>query len=211
MTRRPDTQAGFSLLETLLGLTLTAIIGMLMMGSFQMGARVWERERAPNRLGVEQLVLSQTAEWLSQAMPAKVRSVEDPVYTPFSGEANQITFEFASPVMGGTPGVYQVTLELVAGETCPQQTDLMLRSVRLAALSGEDAPEEATADSRRLMSCIEGGSFVFWDGLAGDQSTAWRGDWLEQTYLPGIVRLRSIGADGAERAILTQRLAFAQR
>ena len=211
MTRDPDPQAGFSLLETLLGLTLTAIIGMLMMGSFQMGARVWERERAPNRLGVDQLVLSQTAEWLSQAMPAKVRSVEDPAYTPFSGEANQITFEFASPAMGGTPGVYEVTLELVTGETCPQQTDLMLRSVRLAALSGEDAPEAEPADSRRLMSCIEGGSFVFWDGLAGEQSTAWRNDWLEQTYLPGIVRLRSIGADGAERAILTQRLAFAQR
>ena len=198
MTRDPDPQAGFSLLETLLGLTLTAIIGMLMMGSFQMGARVWERERAPNRLGVDQLVLSQTAEWLSQAMPAKVRSVEDPAYTPFSGEANQITFEFASPAMGGTPGVYEVTLELVTGETCPQQTDLMLRSVRLAALSGEDAPEAEPADSRRLMSCIEGGSFVFWDGLAGEQSTAWRNDWLEQTYLPGIVRLRSIGADGAE-------------
>ena len=33
MTRRPDSQSGFSLLETLLGLTLTAIIGMLMMGS----------------------------------------------------------------------------------------------------------------------------------------------------------------------------------
>lgn len=206
-----DSQSGFSLLETLLGLTLTAIIAMLMMGSFQMGARVWERERAPGKLGVEQLILSQTGEWLAQAMPAKVRSTEDPAYAPFSGEANRVTFEFASPAMGGTPGVYAVTLELVPNEACPQAADLMLRTSRLIATDGGEAPDPATADSRRLMSCVEGGSFVFWDGLASDPSTAWRGDWLEQTYLPGVVRLRSITADGAERAILTQRLVFAQR
>ena len=211
MTHRTDSQAGFSLLETLLGLTLTAIIGMLMMASFQMGARVWERDRAPSKLGVDQLVLSQTAEWLSQAMPAKVRSVEDPAYTPFSGEPTRVTFEFASPAMGGTPGIYEVTLELVQGEACPQQTDLMLRTVRLAAVESDEAPPQIPVDSRRLMACVEGASFVFWDALANDTSSAWRSDWREQTYLPGLVRLRTIGADGAERAILTQRLAFAQR
>lgn len=211
MMRAHDPQSGFSLLETLLGLTLTAIIGMLMMGSFQMGARVWERDRSPAKLGVEQLILGQTGEWLAQAMPAKVRSTEDPAYAPFSGEAGRVTFEFASPSMGGTPGVYSVTLELVAGEGCPQETDLILRTVRLAATNGEDDIEPAQADSRRLASCLAGASFVFWDGIADDRSTAWRNDWLEQTYLPGVVRLRSIDADGVERAILTQRLVFAQR
>jgi len=208
--QRPDSEAGFSLLETLLGLTLTAIIGLLMMNAFQLGARVWERERTPAKLGAEQLILSQPAEWLSQAMPAKVRTTEDPALAPFSGEANHITFELASPMMGGTPGIYSVTLELVSNEACTGATDLVLRTVRLAATEGADTSEPATADTRRLMSCVPGASFAFWDGLGDESASAWRSDWVEQTYLPGVVRLRSIGADGAERAILTQRLIYAQ-
>jgi hypothetical protein len=211
MMPRRDTQSGFSLLETLLGLTLTAIIGMLMMGSFQMGARVWARDRVPEKLGVEQLLLGQTGEWLSQAMPAKIRSTEDPAYAPFTGDARVVNFEFASPSMAGTPGIYAVTLELVAGEGCPEATDLMLRTVRLSATSGEEDLAPARVDSRRLLSCVPGASFVFWDGLAVDRAEAWIGEWQEKTYLPGVVRLRSIDASGGERAILTQRIVYAER
>ena len=67
MTGKRNTDAGFSLLETLLGLTLTAIIGMLMMGSMQMGTRVWERQKSAAQPGTEQLMLSQVGEWLAQA------------------------------------------------------------------------------------------------------------------------------------------------
>jgi hypothetical protein len=48
---------------------LRGVIGVLMMGSLQMGTRVWERQKAGPLPGEEQLVLGQTSEWLAQAMP----------------------------------------------------------------------------------------------------------------------------------------------
>ena len=103
MTGQDKGEAGFSLLETLLGLTLTAIIGMLMMGSMQMGTRVWERQRTSVQPGTSQLILSQVGEWMAQAMQDKVRNYDTPVLAPFQGDEHSLRFLYAAPGLGGAP------------------------------------------------------------------------------------------------------------
>ncbi|MEQ1781170.1 MAG: hypothetical protein ABMA14_07415 [Hyphomonadaceae bacterium] len=204
MTRKRNTEAGFSLLETLLGLTLTAIIGMLMMGSMQMGTRVWERQRSSMQPGTEQLMLSQVSEWLAQAMQDKVRNYDTPVYAPFRGDEYALSFLHATPGLGDAPGVYTIKLELTEAEDCANGRDLYLDMSRDIVSDKLEAPVDAPSERRRLIKCIETPSFIFWGDHANAGQKAWFSSWIDEPQLPGVVRLRSISADGVERAVLTQ-------
>lgn len=209
MTRRPmygqgNGEAGFSLLETLLGLTLTAIIGLLMMGSMQMGTRVWERERSTVQPGTSQLILAQVGEWLAQAMQDKVRNYDTPVLAPFSGDEHALTFLYAAPGLGGAPGVYTIKLELTEAAGCANGRDLYLETSRDIVSDNRETPVDRPSERRRLIQCIETPSFIYWGDHANVGQKAWFSSWVDEPQLPGVVRLRSTSADGVERALLTQ-------
>lgn len=206
MTPRSNHDSGFSLLETLLGLTLTAIIAMLMMGSMQMGTRVWERQRATVQPGTSQLMLGQISEWVAQAMPMKVRNFDDPMLPPFHGEDHTMSFMYPAPGLGGAPGVYTVRLDLVEAEGCANGMDLYLQLSRDVISDNREAPEGVTPERRRLIQCIETPSFIYWGDHASEGTKAWYSRWVDELTLPSIVRLRSIDANGVERALLTQEI-----
>lgn len=210
MKRAPHGEAGFSLLETLLGLTLTAMIGVLMMGSLQMGTRVWERQKAGPLPGEEQLILGQTSEWLAQAMPAKLRSLDSTLLVPFFGDANRASFIYSAPGLGASPGVYAVDLELMDAEGCEGGRRLMMRISRVVPAGDTVARQATTPQVRELARCISAPSFAFWGTLADQPSAAWHEDWQNQLKLPTVVRLRSISPEGVEHIVLTQRLLAAQ-
>jgi type II secretory pathway component PulJ len=205
MTRRQHDE-GFSLLETLLGLTLTAIIGLLMMNSMQMGTRVWEREKTASRAGTSQLVLTQTGEWLAHALSAKVRNYDEPMTAPFKGEEHALTFLYAAASLGGSPGLYTIHLDLVEAEGCKGGRDLYLEMTRDVLSDNREAPIDVVSERRRLMQCIETPSFIYWGDHALQGQRAWFSTWTNEPQLPSVVRLRSIDAKGVERALLTQQL-----
>jgi len=206
MRRSRQRDAGFSLLETLLGLTLTAMIGVLMMGSLQLGARVWERQETSALPGEEQLVLSQASEWLAQAMPAKPRSLDEPHQAPFFGDAKRVSFLHAAAGLGASPGVYAIDLALVDAPACTGRQNLIMLVSRLRPADDIEPVDNAPPQQRELASCIETPSFVFW-GRQADQSVAgWHEGWALQSGLPAVVRLRSVSPQGVESVILAQRL-----
>lgn len=210
MKRVPHGEAGFSLLETLLGLTLTAMIGVLMMGSLQMGTRVWERQKAGPLPGEEQLVLGQTSEWLSQAMPAKLRSVDSTPLAPFFGDASRASFIYAAPGLGASPGVYAVDLELMKADGCEGGRRLMMRVSRIVPADDAEARQATAPQTRELARCLGAPSFAFWGTLTAQTNAGWHPDWQNQTRLPSVVRLRSMSPEGVEQIVLTQRLLNAQ-
>jgi len=198
--------AGFSLLETLLGLTLTAMIGLLMMGSLQMGTRIWERQEKTVQPGVEQLAIGQASEWLAQAMPFALRAQAPEAFAPFIGDGDSVSFLYPAQGMGAAPGVYAVDLELVEAAGCANGKSLMLRTTRIMVVADDRDRPQAPVERRRLAACLERPSFVFWGANAADGAAAWRDGWSQHAELPSVVRLRSFSADGAEHAVLTQRL-----
>ena len=181
------------------------MIGVLMMGSLQMGTRVWERQKALVRPGEDQLIVAQVAEWLAQARPALLRSTADGVVAPFGGNATSVSFLYASTGMGDAPGLHVVDLALVDYERCTTGKSLVMQTTRLQVMT-DDVPPHATPHRRRLIDCLDAPSFVFCGEQASDAAPAWRDDWLNQMALPQLVRLRSFSADGAEHAVFTQRL-----
>lgn len=209
MSAGKNNDSGFSLLETLLGLTLTAIIAMLMMGSMQMGTRVWERERSTVQPGTTQLVLGQVGEWLAQAMPDRVRNFDNPVLTPFAGDEHSLRFLYAAPGMGGPPGIYTVKLELVETEGCTGGRDLYLSTSRDVVSDRREAPQDIPTERRKLAACLDTPSFIYWGDHGGMGERAWYSTWMKEPQLPAVVKLRSIDRDGVERALLTQNILLA--
>lgn len=203
---RVNGDAGFSLLETLLGLTLTAMIGLLMMGSLQMGARIWERGDAIVQPGVEQLAMGQASDWLAHAMPRAMRAQNSEPLAPFVGDGDSVSFLYPAQGMGATPGVYAVDLELVDADGCANGKRLMLRATRIMVVANEKDAPQGPVERRKLATCLERPSFVFWGATAGDADAGWRDGWSQQAELPMVVRLRSLSADGSEHAVFTQRL-----
>ena len=210
MKRVPDGEAGFSLLETLLGLTLTAMIGVLMMGSLQMGTRVWERQKAGALPGEEQLVLGQTSEWLAQAMPVRLRSLDSTPFAPFFGDANRASFIYSAPGLGASPGLYAVDLELMEADGCEGGRRLMMRIARMVPADDPEARQDAAPQTRELARCLSAASFTFWGTLTDQANASWHDDWQNQPKLPSVVRLRSMSPEGIEQVVLTQRLLNAQ-
>jgi len=203
-------EAGFSLLETLLGLTLTAMIGVLMVGSLQMGTRVWERQKAGALPGEEQLILGQTSEWLAQAMPAKLRGLDSTPLAPFFGDASRASFIYAAPGLGASPGVYAVDLELMEADGCEGGRKLMMQVSRIVPAGDAEARQDAAPQTRQLARCLSAPSFAFWGTLTNQPNAAWHEDWQSEVKLPSVVRLRSISPEGIEQIVLTQRLLNAQ-
>jgi hypothetical protein len=210
MKRAPYGEAGFSLLETLLGLTLTAMVGVLMMGSLQMGTRVWERQKAGALPGEEHLMLGQASEWLAQAMPARLRGVDTATFVPFFGDANRASFLYSAPGLGASPGVYAIDLELMEAESCEGGRRLMMRISRILPADDPEARQSAAAQTRELVRCLAAPSFAFWGTLTGQPDASWHEDWQKQAKLPSVVRLRSMSREGVEEVVLTQRLLNAQ-
>lgn len=197
---------GFSLLETLLGLTLTAMIGLLMMGSLQMGTRIWERQENTVQPGVEQLAIGQASEWLAQAMPLAMRSQDAEPVAPFIGDGDSVSFLYPAQGMGAAPGIYAVDLELAEADGCANGKSLMLRITRIMVVANDRDRPQAPVERRRLAACLERPSFVFWGANAADNTARWRDSWSQHAELPAVVRLRSFSPDGAEHAVFTQRL-----
>jgi type II secretory pathway pseudopilin PulG len=210
MKRTPHGETGFSLLETLLGLTLTAMIGVLMMGSLQMGTRVWERQKAGALPGEEQLMLGQTSEWLAQAMPARLRSVDTAPFAPFFGNANRASFIYSAPGLGASPGVYAVDLALMEADGCEGGRRLMMRIQRILPADDPEARQSSAPQTRELAGCLTAPSFAFWGTLTGQPEASWHEDWQNQAKLPSVARLRSMSREGVEQIVLTQRLLNAQ-
>lgn len=204
MSAQRNGEAGFSLLETLLGLTLTAIIAMLMMGSMQMGTRVWERERSTVQPGTQQLILTQVSEWLGQAMSEKVRNYDNPVTAPFGGDEHTLRFLYAAPGLGEGPGVYSIRLELVEAEGCTDGRDLYLATSRDVVSDNREVPAEIPVERRKLASCVDTPSFIYWGDHGGTGERAWYSTWMNEPQLPAVVKLRAIDRSGVERALMTQ-------
>lgn len=212
MTAQKPSDAGFSLLETLLGLTLTALIAVLMTGSLQMGARVWERSSDANLPGSRQLIESRISDWIAQASPPSDQPPTDgePV---FSGDGSQVSFIVAGQNLGGPPGIYRIRLALIPTEGCSDGRALVV-STRLLSPGGQNsAILETPFAARELLPCIADPAFAFYGySGAGDALVeAWRPEWTEFNSLPMIVALRSLQQGEAGTAVIAQRIAHATR
>lgn len=169
---------GFTLVETLVSLTLLALVATMLFGGLRFGARSWDaaatRTEAQAETAAVRAFLSARLSEVSQLEGAEA-AVE--------GTAEGIAF--SAPWIGGPtpPGIYRFSL-------AREGDQLML------AWRPQDAARADLAGRRALLGGVARAAFAYY-GAAEGGSPGWRPAWPAARGAPRLVRLTIDFADPA--------------
>lgn len=182
--RRED---GFTLLEVLVALSLTALLLVLVLGGITSGRLALMRTEDANteaNLGeVQSLLRNMMAE--SRPLPFNVSGASEPVV--FSGSASGISFVSSFAVQGQVSGLYANTLSLApAGGG---RVHLILRQ-RLFRPTGGNIQRLQPAEAQtQLIDNVAGLRVRYFGRLKRDEASQWVPSWHSTTALPELVEI----------------------
>jgi general secretion pathway protein J len=179
MTRILD-DAGFTLLELLIALTLLGFLSLLLFGGLKLGTRVWERSEdvtaSGNRIrGVQQLLADQ----IRRIYPMLGADAQ----VAFDGHESTLRFLTTTSDNGGLKRVM-----LLAGSDGDRTT---LSEVSNDELARNPGPV------RTLLAPIVSLSFAYFGSEKGEQQASWHREWTQQNRLPQLIRVRASMTDRA--------------
>ena len=178
---RASAEAGFTLAELLVAMTLLGLISVALFGGLRFGARAWEVgiQRADDQSQVEavQNVLRR------QLDRAKSFPLEDQSMS-FMGDRERLRFSAPAASNFGPGGFYR--FELLAVED-RGRGDLVLRWW----IERSDLEEsEAEASERVLLSNIDGLSFEYFGDPERSRQSDWQESWEEFDLPPELIAVR---------------------
>lgn len=208
-------QAGFTLLEMLVAITLFALITALLTGSLRFGARVWETGERLNTetkvASVQQLLFR----WIQEAEQMRMPGADNKILRgAFDGDAAHLRFLGTQHGIG-MPGGYYLN-DLYIEDNGNDGRALMLRR-RLVqpGIRGltEVPPPEAGEKARVLLDGAVSVQIAYFGREDAGAAPAWIDTWSDRLDLPQLVRVRVRFAKGDRRhwPDLIVPLAFADR
>lgn len=191
-TREPGQRArsaGFTLVELLVGLTLLALLSVLLFGGFRFGLRAWESgDRQIHEVGEVERAQGLLRTLLSEAQqPAVIAENGGVRIVPsFEGTSDSVIFIAPLPAHRGTGGLYEIQLAVDRSDMSDAIV-LSWRPYRLERRIGDDADFE---DNAVLLSTAESARFEYFGKASDDRPASWLASWNGEWGLPQLVRLR---------------------
>ena len=184
-------EAGLTLVEVLVGITLLALLGALIANGMDFGARAWSRaERrtaGTDDIGLVQGFLRRT---LAAARPAyRAPDLRDATIT-FAGEPDTLDLVAPQPA-GDGPGswTHERFRLLRHGASSALYVDL-----RWYMAEGEVQPPAARV---MLLDHVSQLRFAYFGAPAPGEAPGWQDRWTGQTALPALVRVTIVRDDPA--------------
>lgn len=172
-----NSEAGFTLIEMLISVTLMAMLSMLLFGGLHFGTRVWEKATTAETVGNKVFAAQQSvSNAIKEIYPFFVLASSTDRHTQFDGESNQLTF-FAPARAGG--------LDVVTISRDPN-----------GALVMNSRPELATNIQANVThSVLLGGmtsfSVSYYGAMTKNDAKQWYGSWHNARTLPDLIRVRA--------------------
>lgn len=179
-------QAGFTLLEVLVAVTVFALMATALYSSFRLGVRSWQAGVREGAAAEDIRVVQQfLGRYLGDAVPVVV-SDGDGWRNHFEGAPEAMYFVTEMPAHLGFGGLYEVWLGLTAdGDAGRLVVERRLFHPELAAEPGAGA-----LDRSILAEGLESVTIDYYGPGEEGGEAGWHRTWTRQVRLPDLVRLR---------------------
>jgi general secretion pathway protein J len=185
MTRRANPQAGFTLIEVLIGITLLAMLGTLIASGTRLGGRAWnsaERQTADS----DDMVLLQSLfrRTIVRARPAFVSADPRDMTVAFAGEPDTLSLVAPQPgTQYGGPWVQERFYVARHGASRALFVDLRVNAT--------SAPDNRTVGENQavLLDHVSKIEFAYFGPSGPGAPPAWQETWTNRSRLPDLVRV----------------------
>ncbi|MFO1311904.1 MAG: prepilin-type N-terminal cleavage/methylation domain-containing protein [Burkholderiales bacterium] len=194
---RARPQAGFTLIELMVALTLFAILAGILFGSLRLAGRSADagEEKAQASSGMR-LASDYLREQLTSQHPQRMRKMlEFPIL--FGGTAEELRYTATLPGRVGVGGMwyYRLALSKVPGK---EDTALVLERV-MPDLDAPSKPSFSEGERSVLADDIKSIKIAYFGrdrGVSLDQAPTWRDQWDDTQLLPVLIRIEVVPRRG---------------
>ncbi len=178
-------QAGFTLLEVLIAMTLLGVMMVLIFGTLRVSVRSWESGEKQAAQVSQLLVLHNfLRSHLTRMKPWEDDFSEDEPVFSFQGTEQAIQFVSTLPLHNrGAGGWHKFSLQLTRNR---DRADLI---VKLEPFFPPLDNERQAIDDVVLIENVEAIRFSYFGSDEPDEEAQWFDEWLEKSYLPKMIRV----------------------
>jgi general secretion pathway protein J len=198
--RRARSEAGFTLLELLIGVAVLALLMGMLFGGLRLASHQveWRTARLDRgtRLALVQAFMRRS---LADARPLEIEGPRAGVAGPsvalaFDGAAEELEFVGPAPESAESGGLELIGLGLVRqGAAAGGALSLRVRAYDTGA-GGATAPLRETL----VLEGVQHAEFAYFGVTTGETAPGWHESWRQMPYLPALVRL-TLTLSGGER------------
>ncbi len=204
-------EAGFTLIELQVALTLLGLISVVLFGGLRFGTRAWEAGNVrAERLAQVQAVQALLRRRIAQAQPPISEAADTAVgRSTFAGEPDVLQFLAVVPSRAGVGGIYAFDLAVIedserGGAQGGAQAVQLEFTWRLHRADGEaepdDTPEAGLGGRRVLIDGLKSVRFEYYGVSAPGQAAEWHDRWDSEASLPGLIAIEAEFPEGDGRA-----------
>lgn len=181
-----DPEAGFTLTEVLVSLTITALIASFLFGGLQWGSQalhVAEKTQNHTRLANVQSVIRRSIE--DSRSKYEINNLGKRL-SVFQGKNDELIFISPAPAQVMTPGLYRNQLRIDTED--PKA--LILKSVLFRpSLDANTLDPLEDAEAYTLIENIETLSIAYYGKHDGAEDGSWGNQWIDQARQPELIRI----------------------
>ncbi len=174
-------EAGFTLMELLVAMTLVALMASMILGGMQFGTRVWERSQSTSESVEEIRVVRQLVyDLVARSYPYYHETSKSDGAPPFIGEPQELIFSADAPRQFQLKGLHRFRLRYEQSGT--DARTLMLDWI-VDRNGRRDPRYDAATESKVLLDQVEKFELEYFDGVR------WGNRWNAKNGLPELVRV----------------------
>jgi prepilin-type N-terminal cleavage/methylation domain-containing protein len=186
----PAGDGGFTLVETLIAITIFSLLSLLVVSTLQFGLQAWHRsDDISQRLDEFSHAEALLRQLIADARPQFISQPGGWGYIDFEGGPTSLRVIADPPASLDRAGPLVITLQ-AASEG--DHTDLIISAT--AELSTDiDAP---ILTRRALLENVPQAAFSYFGTKSSGETAQWHQEWVRQTKPPDLVRIALTSADG---------------
>lgn len=190
---RLRSQAGFTLVEALVAVTLLGLLSVALISGLRLGLNAWTRGLAhSDELSRILAVQGLLRDIVGQAYPYFVSSDPTRPYVDFDGTSDSLSFLAPMPAALGVAGCSRFRLSIARRGGL---SDVIMTSQ--PELAAADAP--ATVQKKTLLAGAASIGLAYFGQLRSETGVRWHDHWTGQSALPQLLRIEVRYPDGDPR------------